>query len=237
MMSTLAECFRYHRQHGRTATEAIALARQDVANLKNRYPSSNGGMAGGRAFAAYGKSRMVWFEKPADYMRMVGFADDIAEIGHRGWFTDDDGDRETMRGVVYQLPTRKGKLQFLYGYADPNNEGAACLSLDIADDKKDAARWADRVAESAAEQERDYQRAWRAGRDYDELGDKVAEVRQACLSLIMEAKAACERLADFNTIKLTIRAQVESYVKTIRKAREKREKLKREYGTQDGFVE
>lgn len=235
-MTDLQTNFKYWRQHGRNATAALALARQDIANSKNRYPSSRiGGMRGGEPFKR-GSDTMAWFENPGDYLRLTGLSHEILELKYTGWYTEDDGDNgELMRGVVYQLPSRKGKKLFMYGYADPNNDGAACLSLSLADDKEDAARWADSIAEHAAERERGYNRAWQAGRDYEDLGDRVATARRECLDLIAEAKAACAALADFAAIKGTIRGQITEYVHDISKWRKKRRKLLDEYGREPGF--
>lgn len=89
------------------------------------------------------------------------YADEVdgARIGHRGWFTDDDGASETMRGVIFRLPHGRG---FLYGWTF--GEGmAASIGGDIwpGDDETGAARAADQCAESAAEREREYQARWR----------------------------------------------------------------------------
>lgn len=192
----------------------------------------------GNSRTTYGHAydRMTWFESPGEYMRFVGFADDILPLRHKGWFTSEFQD-ETLRGVVYQLPTHKGQLQFMYGFADPNIEGSAALSLELAHDKEDAARFADRVAEIAAEKERDYNEAWQAGSEWRDLGDTIAATRRACLALLKDAKAACDKLTDYHAIRATIRHQVQSYLSDIRNARDKREALFTSYGSHDGFAE
>ena len=233
-MSDLQTCYRFHRQRGNKPAVALANARQDVAKGKNRYVP--GPTECGKPFAAYGETGMRWVENAGRIMRKVGFADDIINLRHKGWYADDNCD-ETIRGVVYQLPTRNGKLQFAYGYADPINDGAACLSFDLIDDKDTAAHWADGIAEREAEEQRDYNTAWQAGRQYDDLGDNVKAMRAECLDLIGEAKGLRDTLCATTAVKQTIVQRIASYVRDIRSARRKRAELIEAFGAQAGFVE
>jgi hypothetical protein len=234
-MSDLNTCFRFHRQCGKSPKVALASARQDVASGKHRYPRDIA--VCGKAFSAFGETAMRWIENAESMMRKVGFADKICtSIDHRGWYADDDCD-QIIRGVVYQLPTRGGKLQFAYGYADPINDGAACLSCDLTDDKDSAARWADAIAERVAEAERDYQAAWRAGRAFDDLGDSVKTMRAECLDLIGEAKALRSALCATVAVKQTIIGRIGAYVADIAKARAERARLAANFGAQPGFAE
>jgi hypothetical protein len=176
-----------------------------------------------------------WFEHADRDFRRVGFADEINRyIRHCGWFADDCQD-SVLRGVVYRLPTRQGKPAFLYGYADPWNDGAALLALKTADNESDAARWADRIAELEAEKERDYQEAWQAGNRYRDLADEIASERKSCLALIREAKAACESICRLPAVKAALRSTVESHLEAIRDARKQRAKLLDGYGHTAAF--
>lgn len=77
-------------------------------------------------------------------------------IEHTGWWTDDDGCGDTMRGFVARLPHGRG---FVIGWRMGRG---MCCDLDysrIWDCERDAAHAADSMAEHAAEAERDYQRA------------------------------------------------------------------------------
>lgn len=183
------------------------------------------------------RPRYAWIENTRDAgLRFVDFADKIAprSIKHTGWYTDGAGDLETLRGAVWRLNSGRG---FIAGYVDPHNEGAAFVELRpiSIDDEIGAAHAADRIAEMEAEKERDYQRAWQAGRRYEELGDDIAQARKSCLALIREARAACKVLSDFATIKDAIRDHVESYRADIRKARAKRAELFSDYGRAAAF--
>ena len=138
----------------------------------------------------HGYRNVRWVENASRGMRLVGFADKIDRcIRHNGWYTSDEMDMGNLyRGVVYQIPARKGIPCYVYGYADPNNEDCALLSFDLEDTKEAAARFADRFADLFAEQARDYQRAWAAGRRYEELGSEVADMRGEALAIGSEAR-------------------------------------------------
>jgi len=232
----LRDTFAYYRARGLTARNALAKAREYLATGKRRYGASNPAILFNPPHSSHGDKHVRWIENAAAGLRLTGYADEICRsIDHTGWYTDDEGFLETLRGIVYQLPSRKGELRFAYGYADPNNAGAALLCFDPCDDKEDAARWADRFAQIHAEEERDYQRAWQAGRYYDDLAEEISTTRKACLELIREAKAGCKSLTNLPAIKATIRDRIESYVDTIREAREKRAELFDAEGHHPGF--
>lgn len=88
--------------------------------------------------------------------RRYDFADDIAgaRIDHKGWYTDEYGDGDKMRGIIIRLP--HGKM--LAGWS--MGEGmASSIEGHIYTDEIEAARAADQIAEYAAEEEREYQAA------------------------------------------------------------------------------
>lgn len=135
-------------------------------------------------------------------LRLVGFADEVCKsegysraIDHTGWYSDPFGDSSDglYRGIVFRLPSRHGKPVFVYGYADPFNDGAALLCFDNdAETPMEAARHADGFAERMAEEERDYQTkemaAERAREARESAKDLRAELRQ-----IREQLAACRK--------------------------------------------
>lgn len=88
--------------------------------------------------------RWVW----CDHVEGLG-----RSIDHTGWFTDEHGDGEKIRGVVFRLPHGRG---FMAGWS--MGEGMA-TSLDAGTygSEIDAAFAADGMAETAAENEREYQ--------------------------------------------------------------------------------
>lgn len=152
-------------------------------------------------FSAYGSDQMCWIEDPAAMgLRLVGLAHEVSPAGyaysrnaveHTGWFlSEDNWTGETVAGVVYQLPGKNGRARYVVGYADPYNDGPACLDLGnvIEGERKDsdwepdlvlreATIMADYYAEKMAEEEREYQAAWQAGCDARE---KAGEALEAC---------------------------------------------------------
>lgn len=125
-----------------TAAECLAAARRDMLAKVRLYTGNQiwagRGGSDGATFDAYGEKRLRWFENPESKgLRFVGLQGDLStdRRAETGYYLDEFGD-ETVSGVVYQLPTRKGEMRFLAGYADPWNcdkagRGPACLSLQI----------------------------------------------------------------------------------------------------------
>ena len=82
------------------------------------------------------------------------WADDVegAHISHSGWFTDDHGDSEKIRGIVVLLPHGR----YMAGWSMGKGM-ASTLEPDVYDDIDEAAQMADEHARVAGENEREYQ--------------------------------------------------------------------------------
>ncbi len=96
----------------------------------------------------------------AGALRKVGYCDELARgIRHTGWFTDDDFQEDTMRGIVYALPAKNGQRRLVAGYHfNLGDDTGATLYFDmIYDDEIEAAHMADEHARVAAEREREFQ--------------------------------------------------------------------------------
>ena len=228
--------YAYHRARGMKAADALNLARDEIAKGLRRYGACS------RAIYYNPKStrgNYRWIENAGRGLRLVGFADEIYRgIDHKGWYTREDDMDETLRGIVYQLPARHGVEQYVHGYADPCNEGAAYLCFDLDDDKEQAARNADRVAEIFAEEQRDYNAAWDAGNRATELEREAAEQRAHILSLREEIKDARAVSRDtMPTICATLRAEIVGAYHKIQKLRKERDHLRDDYGRSEGFEE
>ncbi len=196
------------------------------------------------ASTMHGYDNVRWVENASLGLRRVGFADQIAEkeghwraIDHKGWFTDDDCEDDTLRGVVYQLPARDGCSMYVYGYADPDNDDCALLCFNHTSEIMQAARYSDSFAERFADEQRNYKRAWRAGRDYDELAEEIKQARTQALKLAEEMRAAKRARVQAPTICAVLRGQILSLYRSIQNMREKRADLFGNFGTCDGFVE
>lgn len=128
------------------AAESLRLARaeyaRDPANAEKRVryesPTPHGllpiwsDLLSNGAPPAVGGERGRWIEEPTlARLREVGTPESIGVTKVTGYYLNPCGDGETVSGVVYQLPARKGRARFLAGYADPFGNGGAFLSLEI----------------------------------------------------------------------------------------------------------
>lgn len=126
-----------------------------------------------KLFEAHGYT-VKWYEQTPEGYTILGFADEITRaVKHKGWYTSDENiNGELYRGIVYA--SLDGE-RYLFGYADPNNPGASLLSVATFSDEVQAALKADAIAQRFAESERDYGRAWQAGRRVEDITTEVAE--------------------------------------------------------------
>lgn len=239
-----------------TASQALAKARAMVADggKQGWTPASIwAGLGGsdGKIFSAYGEPACRWFEKPESKgLRLVGLAHEVSKAGnsflrdaveHSGWYLTEDGwTGEKVCGVVYQLPGKNGRARYLYGYADPYNAGCAMLSINIVEgDRKDSdyepdsvlrdvARWADGIAESMAEESREHDSAYTAGRDARE---KSREALEACKAWTAEIRAfrdvwKARKSLQRSTVRLhleRVRDTCEEFREALQRARDFRE--------------
>jgi hypothetical protein len=176
-MQTLTQRYKHLRRRGMNAAAALAKARELQSDVWHRAGEVN------RAFPEdkvqgyrYVNTTYRWIENVSKLnWRLVGFADEIVSLRHKGWFADEFQD-SIYRGIVYRLPHGR----FVYGYADPNNDDCALIENTFATDEKDAARWADSVAEHFAEREREYSEANNAAyRAIEKANEARNDVREA----------------------------------------------------------
>lgn len=120
------------------------------------------------------------------------WCDCVAGVGrglqHTGWFTDEHGDSDKIRGLVFRLPKDRG---FLAAWS--TGEGM-CGTVDystVYETEVNAAYAADSMAESAAEKERDYQEQERAEQEAKEQEEQEAReaVEQAARKAVAKALA------------------------------------------------
>jgi hypothetical protein len=94
-------------------------------------------------------------------------------------------------GAVLQLPARDGKPQYIPAMADPWNPDAYwCDFASVTDDKRDALRWADGMAERYAEKERDYQTEEAARMRCEDEREAIKAARAEHSALAAELRAA-----------------------------------------------
>lgn len=275
--SPLAKAFRYHLQqfesrvrsgavsltHGTRAARIMALAREDVANGKARYPNP----IKPYATATRQEDGKTYVENPDSCgLRLVGMVEaesaKITKSEFPGWFTDPYGDSfkdgtGLCWGEVYQLPGRNRKARYVAAYQFGGQDGGPIVDLreifeddrrggssydDNSEALRDACRSADHMAEHAAESEREYQAAWQAGNRFaDLLNDiKAAQAENAKLRVELRALADLDSPIAKKTIRDKIRKNVES-IQEWRTARkqlrdgqgESRDDCYRQFGTYD----
>lgn len=236
--TAIQSAYLFHRRNrGARAARALDLARQDVEAGAKRYPRALRNPVVNPVIdqeRAHGWRNCRWIEDcNAIGLREAGAADEILSLRHTGWFADAFQD-ETYRGAVWQLPGRNGRPQFVYGYPDPNNEGAAliCFDVETGDDsegydaKREAARNADSMAESFAEAEREYSEAWQAARQWQELGDDMKAARQKARALVREMRLAIREGKQAGAaICEALRVKLADYAAQWEAARQEREAL------------
>ena len=230
----------FRRIAGKPAREALAAAKAlPAAYVKGRgYYGSLGPW--GAAYQESGDTLRHCSDTRAAGLRFVGYADELAGLRYTGWPCDDEG-RETLRGAVWQLPGKGRHARLIYGYQEwegrgEMNEGSATLcvsdirradmreafgNLDEADETRDAARYADSLAVHDAEQRRDYDSAYQAGRKAAELDAEMIDARRELLSLLAELRAVRRgRLMFPETVCKVLNARVTAGLAAIAAGRE-----------------
>jgi hypothetical protein len=181
-----------------------------------------------RSYNPVTKDGYRWIENVSPFLRLVGFADEIAGLNHTGWYLDNECPElsELARGIVYQLPHDR----FVPGVADLYNDNCALLDFsNLSDDKEDAARVADEMARIYAENESEYQSSWRAGEEFAGLGKSISENRREILEFCRG-----HRNASGAPLKAICEA-VKRRLKRIRMARQRRAEIESGYWNEEAF--
>lgn len=241
---------------GMMAKHCITLARQDVATGKRRYPAP---LKPFPAYGAASDGVRCATDEAPSGLRYVGrVATECGGYRNgyfskdSGWYTDPHGDvfkddTGLCYGVVYQLAARNGHARFVAGYQFGGVDSGPTLDFkriyvaeraesewlrhDAADCPavRKACYAADGMAKAAAEEERNYQTAWRAGSDYAQELETVTQTRASLRQLLSERRAAMNNpaITDSGYFALcdAIRAQVRSMLGDIYKARATMRKL------------
>lgn len=118
--------------------------------------------------------------------RREGDSHEIVRLNHTGWYAD-SYQQNLVVGCVLQLPTRKGRLQFVPATYNSEWDTATVYLNEITDDNSSAARWADQNAEKEAERSREYEAR-------DEAALKICEAREAIHTINKEVLPALKEL-------------------------------------------
>lgn len=195
-----------------------------------------------------------WVECPSAMgLRFCGFVDEgDSRIRHKGWFTDDFGDNgELLRGAVYQLPARRGNSVFVVGYRsgysnrdgewlDSSGSKTRPARIDLSNiytspsyiEPCDVVFIADKIAETAAGIEREFNAAWQAGSEFGSVVDDVKMWTKALRELLQETRPLRrdpDTIKDNPAIRACICDGVAKYRRWLNKARVKRDELLHDY--------
>lgn len=146
------------------------------------YSPAPGAIAGGRHPGGF-----FYLDSDFSIGRGWEWADlvDGAGIDHSGWYTDECGDLDKIRGLVIRLPHGR----YLAGWS--MGEGmASTYDGEIYTDLVEAARAADGMAETAAEKEREYQERWRRLQDMRDERDDLEKTARAARDAFKEYRGA-----------------------------------------------
>jgi hypothetical protein len=104
------------------------------------------------------------------------YCDDVnPRIDHTGWFCDEDGWGDKIRGIVGRLPKGRG---FVAGWT--MGEGMASgMDCTVYAEEREAANAADSMAERIAEREREYQEKARGEEEAKEEEEQADTLTQA----------------------------------------------------------
>lgn len=243
----LVWAFRFHRawlapagkvrfpQHADNAARALAKAREDVAAGKVRFPACRYG------YNPASPGGLRWVEQPgSNGLRFVGWCDELSHgIKHSGWWCDEQG-ASTLRGAVFQLPARSGRPVYISGYVSSDESPEQGARLDFSrvtfgdngeddDAKREAARYADSLAESAAEDESAHDAAWRGGQEARDAADAAKEARAELLAFLRALKPKKAAFCDSPALIEAAREKVTALLESIAGFRAERDRLADEF--------
>jgi hypothetical protein len=149
--------------------------------------------------------------------RIVGDSGEVnTRQGHNGWYCD-IWQEETVTGVVLQMPARNGEPRYFPAVKWSDREGVTLYPLDIYDNKEDAARAADHIAERIGEEEREYSLKDRAEQDIEDAREEIKAAREERRALVAEMKQQ-DRNAARPAICAALRKQLADLKRQSRKA-------------------
>ena len=174
------------------------------------------------------RERYRCVENASSGLRVTGSADDVLRatgsgshgLGHTGWYID-NYQSELVSGYVLQLPSRHGGPVYVPAINDPDN--ADCYTVDFhstTEDKAEAARWADSMAECYAERERDYRARESAKIEAEDLREQIAALRARHSAAVRELRAVPAG-GDTPTLCAMLRASLARMRRDVHQARER----------------
>ncbi len=162
-------------------------------------------------------------------LRFVGWADESLRLRHTGWYSDNYAE-ETFRGAIFRLPAKRGQERFVAGYGESMNGG---FVLDLSgvwnDNLTGAAREADRLADRAGEEAREYEAKESATLRIKDIADDLKSIRTDILALCRSIRKACPDIGQHKPIRSALRSALQSHLRNRKALVAERERLQDNY--------
>ncbi|MCW9035392.1 MAG: hypothetical protein OQJ97_14310 [Rhodospirillales bacterium] len=162
-------------------------------------------------------------------LRFVGWADESLRLRHTGWYSDNYAE-ETFRGAIFRLPSKRGQERFVAGYGESMSDG---FVLDLSevwnDDQFGVAREADRLAERAGEDAREYEAKESASIRIEDIADELKSIRTDILALCRSIREACPDIGQHKPIRSALRSALQSHLHNRKALVVERERLQDNY--------
>lgn len=162
-----------------------------------------------------------WIEKASRGLR-------VSEISKEGFYIDSFCSEYESPAVI-QIPARKGVPQYLAAITDAYNDD--CFLVDFSelfDEKEDAMRRAQGLTERHAEESREYDSAYQAGRTYAENLEVMGDLRKKALQILSgrrEARSAKVSDSCREILCGALQEGIQNILAEIRRLRKENQKL------------
>ncbi len=162
-------------------------------------------------------------------LRFVGWADESLRLRHKGWYSDNYAE-ETFRGAIFRLPAERGKERFVAGYGESMNNGFVLdLSGVWSNDLIGVAQEADRLAERAGEEAREYEAKESASLRIEDIADDLKGIRTDILDLCRSIRKACPDIGQHQPIRSALRSALQAHLRNRASLVAERERLQDNY--------
>ena len=161
-------------------------------------------------------------------LRFVDWADQRVRLRHTGWYADNHGD-ETFRGAIFRLPAVRGRERFVAGYGESMSDGFVLELSETWDDPIGAGNEADRQAERAAEEAREYEACEAAKARVDEIAEDLKHVRSEILALCRSMREACPSIGHYRPIREALRGTLQAHLQNSAELVDERERLREDF--------
>lgn len=139
----------------------------------------------------YREDGALFIEDINDTMaQYIGDSSELASLRHTGWYCDDTQE-DLLKGCVFRIRTPDGMRYIPATRLESphfDNGGATLYLKDLNDDERDAARYADQLAESQAEKAREDSEKYYAEQKIEECREEIHRINKEALPLIFEIK-------------------------------------------------